>query len=165
MMKNLVALLLLALWLALGSWYYTCKVKQLCVSTSTPPIIQAPSKTVKTGKEISAGLLKNAYLNIFRAEADVQFQDSQEIVDAGPVFHSSIDSIVRFLEQHPSVTLTITAPYSETEENFSSYENLGFARAASIQQQFEGKGIPAEQIMLEAAINNDLLRMAKAIMN
>jgi len=151
-MKNLVTLLLLAFWLALGSWYYTCKVKNLCSvpSIETTPSASLPTSPVQQSKEISALLLKKAYLHIFKAEEDLHFQEAEETVYIGPVFNSSLDSIARFLKQHPSVTLTITAPYSETEENVSNQENLGLARAYTVQQMFVNKGIAEDQILLAA---------------
>jgi len=156
MMKNIAALLLLALWLALGAWYYTCKVKNLCASPTTIPDVVLPSNEVQQHSEIAPAKLKSAYFHIFNAEEDLLFQTSSAIVHTGAVFNTSLDSIVRFLKQHPFITLTITAPYTEMEENSTEYENLGVARANTIQEIVVAKGIPTAQIIPAAAINNTL---------
>jgi len=145
-----------------GAWYYTCKVKNLCVPPSTAVAPSLPDTEVQSDREILAAQLKSAYLNIFKAEEDLLFQNSSKIVHTGSIFKTSLDNIASFLKQHPLVTLTITAPYAEEEENLTKYENLGLARATLIRDLLVEQEVPTTQILLAASINNDLFSTEKA---
>ena len=153
-MKNLIALLLLALWLAFGSWYYTCKVKKLC--TSTTSTILTSNNLHDLEDSITPTQLKSTYRHVFGMEKDLSYQKGESTIVTGPLFDVGLDTIASFLQTHPSTQLIITGQYSEEEGEESPSENIGIARAAKIQKRLLAKGVVADQLIIQAELNEDL---------
>ncbi len=156
-MRNLLAFIILLIWLALGSWYYTCKVKQLCYTTQTVQTVSPPIKVEEPKEEkveiLDPENLKKAYQSVFTAEDDLQFRKSQEEITYTDKLGNSLDEIADFLKKHPQTQLTITGYYTNNEENSSSFENLGIARAEKIKTLLKVKG---EQLIASAEEKPDM---------
>lgn len=152
MMKNLVALLILAIWLAFGAWYYTCKVKNLCGSTTA----KVTNVSNSSSDNLTPTKLKLAYQNIFNMEDGLNFQFSEEQVLIDSLFDEGIENIASFLEENPSTSVTITGLYTSDEINSTKETNLGMARAIGIKKILESKGISANQILLTDGVEEDL---------
>lgn len=65
-----------------------------------------------------------------------------------------LDELKRYLWGDDSKTIEITGVYYENERNFSSYENLGIARAHAIQSYFITRGIPSTKMNLHSKKEN-----------
>lgn len=152
MMKNFVAFLILAIWLAFGAWYYTCKVKNLCGSSAetTANVTDAASNNLTPTK------LKLAYQNIFQMENGLHFEFSDEQVHIDELFDQGIDHIASFLEEHPQTSVTITGLYTSDEQNATKETNIGMARAIGIQKILENRGISPNQILINSSLEEDL---------
>lgn len=151
MMKNFVALLILAIWLAFGAWYYTCKVRNLCGANTKTTTISENSPD-----SLSPTQLKLAYRNIFNMEDGLDFQFSEEQVLVDALFDDGIQEIALFLENNPATSVIITGLYTSDEENLTKETNLGKARAIAIKNILEEKGIPSAQIITRDAKEEDL---------
>ncbi len=152
MVKNLVALLILAIWLAFGAWYYTCKVRNLCGS-KIETSINAPEIS---SDALTPTKLKLAYRNIFSMEDGIAFEFSEEQVLVDSIFEEGINSISSFLAENPSTSVIITGLYTSDEVNSTKETNLGKARAIAIKNILEEKGISGEQIITNDAVEEDL---------
>lgn len=152
MMKNLVALLILAIWLAFGAWYYTCKVKNLCgsIAENGANVSNTYSGTLTPTK------LKLAYQSIFQLEDGLHFEFSEEQVLVDELFDKGIDHIASFLEEHPETSVIITGLYTSDELNSTKETNIGIARAIGIQKILENKGISPDQIIIKDSLEEDL---------
>ena len=151
MMKNFVALLILAIWLAFGAWYYTCKVRNLCESNAKTLAISENSAA-----SLSPTQLKLAYRNIFNMEEGLHFQFSEEQVLIDSLFDNGINEMAFFLENNPTTSVIITGLYTSDEENSTKETNLGKARAITIKNILEEKGISSAQIITRDATEEDL---------
>ena len=152
-MKNIIALLLLALWLAFGSWYYTCKVKKLCPSTSTAVEISTTNNFPELEESITPTKLKSAYRHVFGMEKDLTYQKGEQTIVTGPLFDTGLDTIAHFLQTHPSTELIITGQYSEEEGKTRTSDNIGLARAIEIQKRLIAKGVLADQLIIQSELN------------
>lgn len=152
MMKNLVALLILAIWLTFGAWYYTCKVRNLCGSTKD----QITTISENSSDNLTPTKLKLAYQNIFNMEDGLNFQFSEEQVLVDSQFDEGIDNITSFLAENPSASVLITGLYTSDEINSTKETNLGQARAITIKKILEEKGISPDQIITSDLIEEDL---------
>lgn len=152
MMKNLVALLILAIWLAFGAWYYTCKVRNLCGTTSATVANVANNSS----DNLTPTKLKLAYQNIFDMEDGLHFQFSEEQVLVDSIFESGIDHIATFLKEDLSTSVIITGLYTSDELNATKETSLGLARAIGIKRILEEKGISPDQIVTNDSVEEDL---------
>ena len=89
-------------------------------------------------------------------EEDASFQHSNDTIKTGELFEAGIDSVVHFLDKFPDTKLIITGYYSMEEENATSHDNLGIARAELIKQKIVDQGISAEQLITIANESDDL---------
>ncbi len=152
MMKNLVAWLILAIWLAFGAWYYACKVKNLCGSAADP----AANLSNTASNNLTPTTLKLAYQNIFDMEDGLHFEFSEEQVHVDESFNEGIDHIATFLEAHPLTSVIITGLYTSDEVNDTKETTIGMARAIGIQKILENKGIASDKIIINDAVEEDL---------
>jgi len=156
-MRNCAAIFLLGIWLTIGAWFYVCKVKLLCTNSSnTPTKLEQIEDSILEHSPISPASLKNAYQEVFQVEEDMVFQHSQDQIETGTLFDTGIDGITTFLNQHPNTKLVITGYYGSEEQNPTTFDNLGLARADAILQEFVDKGISKEQIITIAQASNVL---------
>lgn len=118
--KSILILVLFLLWSA-GSWHwYTCKVKGLCGDSSPHTELVQPHSEPTPETDITKPLLNSPlYFNWSNAQAQLgdKFVELKDRLMAGIVGD-------RVLE--------ITGLYHPDEENNSSYENLGWARAHAV---------------------------------
>jgi len=162
-MKNLVALLILAIWLAFGAWYYACKVRNLCGSNIEKVTSVTNSDSDGLPENMTPTKLKMAYQNLFNMEDGLEFQFSEEQVIVNPAFDEGIDNMASFLLENPSNSVFITGPYTSDEENFTKETNLGKARAIAIQEILVEKGISEDQIVTAGVVEEDMYINEEAI--
>ncbi len=155
-MRNFLSFLMLLLWLSLGAWFFTCQVMNLCIEPKPMPVkvaIKAPPSKVEL---IDPKALKKAYNSVFTAEEDLTLQKSKAEVIFSESFPASLDEIAFFLKKHTKTRLTITGNYAKDEVNESAFPDLGIARAEQIKEQFEVKGVNAQQLILQSSVGEGL---------
>lgn len=168
-MKNFFAFLMLFIWLAVGCWFYACKVKNLCdpqpqkalaknVQTEPTALATEPEVKEETIEIIDPENLKKAYLSVFTAEQDLGFKESQKEISYTPKFDNSLDQIADFLKKHKQTQLTITGFYANNETNDSGFENLGLARIEQVKKLLLDKGVLFDQLILKSERNDDLFK-------
>ena len=168
-MKNFFAFLMLFIWLAVGCWFYACKVKNLCdpqpqktlvknVQTEPTALATEPEAKEETIEIIDPENLKKAYLSVFTAEQDLGFKESQKEISYTPKFDNSLDQIADFLKKHKQTQLTITGYYANNETNDSGFENLGLARIEQVKKLLLDKGVLFDQLILKSERNDDLFK-------
>ena len=155
-MRNCLAIFLLGIWLTIGAWYYVCKVKNLCSTAQEPELKETVVQSPIEEQDLSPSILKNAYHQVFKMEEDASFQHSNDTIKTGELFEAGIDSVVHFLDKFPDTKLIITGYYSMEEENATSHDNLGIARAELIKQKIVDRGINADQLITIANESDDL---------
>jgi len=155
-MRNFISFLLLLLWLSLGAWFFTCKVMNLCIEPTAPPVKTVVKAAPSKVEIIDPKALKKAYNSVFTAEEDLTLQKSKEEVIFSGSFSASLDEIAFFLKKHTKTRLTITGNYSKDEVNESAFPDLGIARAEQIKAQFQAKGVNPEQLMLQSSVGEGL---------
>lgn len=144
--------ILLLVWMAGSTWWHVCKIKQLCaddVPASSIPSAQTPALIITDGGE-------------FRYEADgnYSFAKSGEVANAQKV-GTILDSLTQYLRTHPGKTLLIEGNFSATEQNKTTYSNLGLARAEGIKQILKKAGISDSLLLTTGVEKNDLVFSTK----
>ena len=150
-MRNVLAILLLVLWLIFGAWFYVCKVKNLCGqgNAGTEQV-----ENTLNGDENTQ--LKEVYQGILDIENSIQIHESDSVLKTDESFDENINLLATYLQNHPSTKISITGPYANSESNDSNSENLGLARIEQIQDALLNAGVDANQIVLNSTINDEL---------
>lgn len=161
-MRNLLAYILLFLWLVLGSWYYTCKVKGYDCSTwrTWMPTAQTDDEEV-----IDPVKLKDAYGDVFVTEENISIKNSNPYLILGDGYADGLTGISQFLKEHPKTNLRITGLYAEKEINSSSHKNIGVARAEDIKKKLIDIGVGPAQLVVDSAVDNNLFAAGDSIAN
>ncbi|HHG83491.1 MAG TPA: hypothetical protein ENJ82_01980 [Bacteroidetes bacterium] len=145
---------ILALWMGVGTYWYTCQVKGLCanstasdsVSGSKAPLKKPPiPKPVKTAKWL---ILQDGQALFAFSDFPHLKQDAASVMLPDPATSFS-DSIYNYLLAHPNKYVTITGKYTADEVYEGLFANLGEARADKIRQ-----------MLVEAGANPDRIRIA-----
>lgn len=141
-MRELIAFLLLFVWLCIGAWFYTCKVKNLCWETPTETtVLTEPTDTI-----IHPARLKSAFTAVFDAEKNIFIQKSSYDLVQSDISYTGLDTIAQFLKRYSDTEVTITGAYASDETNPTTFENIGLARANRIENILIEKGVNPNQI-------------------
>jgi outer membrane protein OmpA-like peptidoglycan-associated protein len=142
-----VGFVVFALWSALSTYIYVCKIQDLC---SEPISLQAnaPSLEKKTLKDSltkvevkEQALLSEVVVNHF------EFDKSEFKVNDLTKKYSNESK--QYLKQNPKSWLSITG-HTDAIGSEEYNQKLGYRRAQSAKQYFESQGIPAEKIRTES---------------
>jgi len=150
-MRNVLAILLLVLWLIFGAWFYVCKVKNLCGQNSTGTTL---IENTLSGDENTQ--LKEVYRSILDIENGIQINKSDSVLEMDNSIDDNINLLASYLSKHPDTKISITGPYADSETNDSNSENLGSARIQQILDALLNAGVDKDQIILDATLNNEL---------
>ena len=141
-----------ALWSALSTYIYVCKIRGLCYEPIGMQFDTSSSKTVSSGDtlskkkpEVKVVLPQNLTINFAFDKSDFS-PDSK----SDKYFESS-DS---FLVQNLSSKINITG-HTDAIGSDSYNQALGLRRAERMQQYFESKGIKAEKITVDSRGEKD----------
>ncbi|MGS2761208.1 OmpA family protein [Sinomicrobium sp. M5D2P9] len=140
-MKNfLIAFIFFLMWSALGTWVYTCQVKNLCIDLQEKETVVTPPKDTIPARE--------KYGSDFALE---QFDDFSIISGTDSVIISDksvkIEKLLfDFLNKNQDKELLITGQYNKTEK-----KSLGLARAETLRKRFVAYGINPDRIVTESA--------------
>ena len=78
---------------------------------------------------------------------------------------SCVNEMIRHLEKNKSKTLNILGLYNEREENLSSFDNLGLARAESIKRVLIEQGVDVKKISTSSKKDNSLTPNQQGLLN
>ncbi len=137
-MSRPILLLATLLWFFGSAWFYVCKIKQVCPSnekSKEPESIVAPIEKSVPALPISYD---------YNSATDL-------LTDNFTVFRDSIISTLGENEQ-----LQITGFFDTNEENNTTYENLGLARAAAARLRFEPP-LDIDKIDIRGEANSDAI--------
>ncbi|HAI77430.1 MAG TPA: hypothetical protein DCM08_14460 [Microscillaceae bacterium] len=118
----------LAVWVTLGGYIYTCHCRMLCdelkAVVKTGEASSSPSKTTARAMQVY-------YQDklVMSAPAEVIFQNSQATPELPEASRFLPDSLRFYLLHNPNKVLVIKGLYLAKEQNSTSFENLGIARA------------------------------------
>jgi len=168
-MRLLITILVFLLmgWLGGGTWFWVCKVKQLCnKGGGTHASISAPAAPVP---EVEADEAEPARLspvsvpepvgNVsplrirYGEEVVMAFEDSWHFGKSSaqaympPAARRALDSLASLLKADPTKAIELTGLYAESEQNRSESTNLGLARADFIARQLVQRGIDEKRII------------------
>lgn len=125
---------LLALWIGLGIWFFrtTC-----CGSISNPlSIMDGATSVAASPMNLMYGLA--GAVPLIPGEVKGEF-----------------GKVAAYLADHPDRKLNIAGHYLASEENTSSFENLGLARAAALKDSLIAMGVNASRIGIAGVLKND----------
>lgn len=69
---------------------------------------------------------------------------------------TALEKIANYLKINPSRLLTLTGYYAEDEENATTFENLGLARANALKSKLVALGVPEASLKLGSLMSTDL---------
>lgn len=78
---------------------------------------------------------------------------------------SCVNEMIRHLEKNKNKTLNISGGHNEREENSSSFDNLGLARAESIKRVLIEQGLDAAQVSTTSKKDNSLTPNQEGLLN
>jgi len=143
-MRALIGLIPFCLFLICGRWYYVCKIHQLCGPATDVELI--------TGDEPATTSLNSGNETILSDHELFKFSlgdNSPRLTKDNKLF---LDKTADFLKAREDKGLTITGNYLAKEKDinieYSYYENIGLARAATIRELLEERGINENRIGL-----------------
>ena len=134
--KTLARILLVG-WIGGSTYWHICKIKQLC----DEPAAVIPEYVVPP-----LSIVDNDKLNL-TSSANFGFKKSTTEPDLSNV-KKELDSLASYLKANANRKLTVTGLYSSAEQNTSSFDNLGLARADAIRQYLVQAGVPAGQLSI-----------------
>jgi len=143
-MRALYSILLL-LWFVLG--YFLCK-NYICNADASPSKSTSAIGAVGSGdcQSALAFKLKDSDLSLMSNDNFTFNRSEGSILSFSPDLDEILDQVVSFVNNNPDVRMQIKGMYGSQEENDSSFDNLGLARADAIQGIFLDKGIAADQV-------------------
>jgi outer membrane protein OmpA-like peptidoglycan-associated protein len=177
-MKKLLTLLFLLLlaWLAAGTWYYArdCGESEPFVVMGIPytlpfmnqseavvveektPIIEEAKPIVKPIIAVPLQISDGADLNV-RLSDNVVFGESKSQAKISADVQNAYDKVAKYLIENPEKTLTLTGHYATSEQNSTSFPNLGLARANEVKNVLQKAGVKAERIKISALNDKNLV--------
>lgn len=145
---------LLISWITASCYWHVCKIKGLCDYTlatqhTTLPdsseIYTPPAFIVSDSTELSLTSAGNFYFSKSGASAD----------------HSTVqpilDSLAGYLHAHPEKRMIITGSYASSENNSTSFPDLGTARAGHVKELLTNQGLADSLFILKSIRNNRLV--------
>ncbi|MGS2741744.1 OmpA family protein [Sinomicrobium sp. M5D2P17] len=140
-MKNfLIAFIFFLMWSALGTWVYTCHVKNLCLDfPGKKTVVTSPKDTIPSREKYDSGFA----LEQFDDFSIISGTDSVIVSDKS----ANIEKLLfDFLNKNQDKELLITGLYNKTEK-----KALGLARAETLKKRFMAYGINPDRIVSESA--------------
>lgn len=145
-------ILLLAAWTILSTCWYTCEIRNRCISEA----FEDTEELLSAGN--SSFDLKITDTRIVVVE-NTKFIHSHHIpIISGPV-KLAFNRIQTYLLDHDDLAIEVTGAYTPMEKNHSLLSNLGLARAEAFKAWMVEQGIKRNQI-ITSQISTDTLTFA-----
>jgi len=138
--------------MGLAAWWHTCRIKELCgtVARVTVTAPDNPATALAPGLDLADGERLR-----LRASGNFSFARSGADLDLDAV-RVQADSLAAYLRAYPDRKLTVTGLYASSEENKTTFDNLGLARAAALKGYLVQARAPEASISTEAKQVDDL---------
>ncbi|MBK7409265.1 MAG: hypothetical protein IPL49_06995 [Saprospirales bacterium] len=135
-------LLLYALFVLFGRWYFVCEVRNRCGEQE-----EIPARTTSLVLTEGENVVLEGYEQFFFPKDSIR-------PDLSSGNHQFLQDLTVYLEENPSKQLLITGFYLQEEALAPSgfFNDLGMARAAQIGLNLEDRGINARRITLHAMV-------------
>ncbi len=144
-MNRAAWLAILLLWIILGLWFsdkYLCNPGQ----ANTDP----SSGIIGADRDYNDDITRSGIGGPL-----VFSKSSYDRPIASAALESSISDLAKRLQDNPSETAIITGCYGVDEQNTSTFDDLGMARAHSIQSWLMDNGVSPDQVELRSTICDD----------
>lgn len=142
------------LWFAAGIWWYGSCSK--CTTCSTAAVPAVTEKTITEATALPGFSISDSTLNL-STSSNLKFSQSGYLPVLPAEMNSILDSVVAYTKTHTDKKITVTGHYKADENNSSTFENLGLARADEIKKWMVSKGLPDSTIIIQSQLNNDLV--------
>lgn len=133
------------LWSAGCSYYYVCKIKGFCHSAEQK-VIQANENTEAKKSVVPT---KASKPKLLRRLVSFNWSKSEAVVSDTLKWSAEVKSVAKLMSEGKK--LRIQAPYFADEENTSTFDNLGIARAQKLKKFFE-KEVDPNLILTEGRL-------------
>lgn len=165
MSKKSTYLLLILLTIIIGTilyWFLCCNVcctESMNTTEETTNNKESLKPAVKDPTSIPFSIMDALGKLSYTVDDNFNFNTSSaSIVDPIPVLvQDGVASIADYVKTNPNKKLAITGYYKSDENNTSSYENLGIARAEAVKKYMVEKGVPAEIIETFGKLNDSMI--------
>ncbi|HFA48991.1 MAG TPA: hypothetical protein ENJ95_08240 [Bacteroidetes bacterium] len=119
-------------------WYYVCKIKHQC--DGQPVAMRAMTLALKDGDKA-----------ILQGYEQFEFRPNTFAVDTTENNIAFLAKVADYLKLHPGRNITLTGRYLESEQHADAgfFENIGIARARTIERLFEKMGIDEKRIFID----------------
>lgn len=139
MNRILPLLLLLALWLIIGSLF----IKSRLCGTPAAAAVVAPAKD-NTRLLIQDG---TAFKSTATGHFDFNESSNNYLTPLSTDVNTSLAETATYLKAHPNRSITITGLYTEGETNSSVFPSIGLARANEVKKTLTNLGISPKQLL------------------
>jgi OmpA-OmpF porin, OOP family len=143
-MQKLLLILLTILWFALGSWWFA---KSDCSSCNTAASAAAATAVTSTApvKETNWSFADSGWK--YSVPANLRFGNAASVPVTSELVNTALDTVVYHAKSfNPGRKIIVTGYYRTTENNTSSFENLGIARAEAVKSLLVNRGYDAALI-------------------
>lgn len=135
-----LAWILLFGWIGGSTYWHVCKIKQLCDGPTASVGSGAP-----TGYVIPPLNISDDGKLALSSDMNFGFKKSMSAPNYANV-KAELDSLASYLKANTGRKTIITGLYSSIEQNSTSFENLGVARADAVKQYLIAAGVPSGQV-------------------
>lgn len=140
-------IILLVLWMIGSTWWHVCKIKQLCANDVQPnatlPAVDKPTLIIADGDRFRLDMPGN--FSFARSGANANING----------LGGSLDSLIAYLKT-TGRSLEIRGYYGSTENNTTSFINLGVARAEGIKRYMVQQGVPEALLTTKGVLQDEL---------
>ncbi len=154
--SNVFWLLALIVWIGGSSWWHTCKIKLLC---EEPALARAADQPAP---ELPALHIMDGAQLMLMAPGNFSFAASGAEPGIASI-RSELDSVARYLLADPDRRMLLTGYYSASENNNTSWPDLGIARAENVKIYFVQQGVPPAVIQTSGERSEELLFTADSL--
>jgi len=133
-------------WASLSTWFYVCKIKGMCGAHETIIV-----NSIKVKDAFTADSLPNtlAAKPVMPDNLLIYFAfDKSEFVTESDI-SKYYDASISYMFHNPAAGLQIIG-HTDAKGSDEYNQALGFRRAESVKDYFEGKGIPVEKLTIES---------------
>jgi outer membrane protein OmpA-like peptidoglycan-associated protein len=143
----LIGFLVLSGWLALSTYLYVCKIKELCDESVTMQISAVNTKRVTGADTMSKPLVQE--LAVIPGNLTIYFAFDKSEFNADAETDKYFDESKLYLDQNEQARLSITG-HTDAIGSDEYNQALGYRRAESMQLYFESKGMLTNKIIIES---------------
>jgi len=149
-MRQLIfSLVLLVFWIAGSSWWYVCKVRCDCKTTTEAPALVRDTSVVESQTAEQALMAAVDEAKTFVNGAGIRkgfFESSSAVGDMSSVSDEYIKNLKLVLENNPSAKIEVTGHTDKTGKDWFN-NKLGLQRAEFVRLYLVNAGINADQIV------------------